>query len=969
LGLSNQRLIRSFLSLAGAGGELRRLMDESTTAWEKNTAATREANIRYNTSAKRWQLLKNHLIGVGIAIGDSLRPSMETLLSSFLANIGVLDGLIPMYSRLNDWLVARIPSAINGLIGFITGRFIPGLQAIRQFIISQVIPAFQLISTFVQTYVVPVLLKLATFVQTTVIPALIQIGAFIQSTVIPALVSFGTYFQTTILPMLSRFSAFIQSTVIPALVSFGSAVQEQFIAIVTAIVPLLLGLKDSLSELFLTVFPQFSGGVGSVADTISQKLTTAFITIQPSLQAIQIAFNSLTTVVLPALIEVASAVVQHFTESWPQIQAVTITVWEVISSVVLSVVQVFETQVLPPLKRAFDQLTLALNALGLNWSDVWNGVATAVKIVGVIIGAIVLALIATITGIATAVANIIEHASADLHRLAQLFADASDAVTSIIVNLVQAVRAIFEGDLSGALGYLGQAFSSTGDLVGTILEAMLTTIDLTFGSILSGVAGFIEGFTAFFIDLYANLTGSTGVFPKTLNTILDLVQNFDWISMARNAIDAVILGFTNSISAVINTIQTIVNNISTTFKTAVNWFKLGAGIVQGIIDGIKSLAGKVADEVKSMVLNAFQKAKDAIHMHSPSLLFKRVGVSIGQGIAAGIRSQKDNVAQSLTDVLNWSWTSAVTIDNLPFLHSGTIHLGIFRAAQQASGVLGSLGGQLQDSILDPLKQVPKLTEDLNTAIGNFIPALMQSNFFFDLANYSTPGQLLNNSATGLNNIIGALQRLAAVDPSTRERVQTLLDMANAARDYYQQLQNVTDATREYTGTTDSILSVTDALNAQRQAEEQLAHVEEQRAQFNFLQQQLEFIRLVADSGLNVGEVFSGIQLGINANLGDLITVVSDTMQQLISAANDELQIHSPSKVFMHIGQQIMSGLMLGIQKAENTLSLLATPASQVASLPVSTTQTNTLNMTVQNNLDAAVLQQLIRQTFSEMLVQ
>src|SRR5690606_6068263 len=49
LGLTDQRLMRAFLSLAGAGDVLRDSIERSTEAWKDNTALSNEAEERYKT--------------------------------------------------------------------------------------------------------------------------------------------------------------------------------------------------------------------------------------------------------------------------------------------------------------------------------------------------------------------------------------------------------------------------------------------------------------------------------------------------------------------------------------------------------------------------------------------------------------------------------------------------------------------------------------------------------------------------------------------------------------------------------------------------------------------------------------------------------------------------------------------------------------------------------------------------------
>jgi len=70
LGLTNQRLVRSFFSLAGAGDSVNRYVDESREAWAKNTALVTAAAEKYQAFSAQLQLFKNRVNDVGITLGD-----------------------------------------------------------------------------------------------------------------------------------------------------------------------------------------------------------------------------------------------------------------------------------------------------------------------------------------------------------------------------------------------------------------------------------------------------------------------------------------------------------------------------------------------------------------------------------------------------------------------------------------------------------------------------------------------------------------------------------------------------------------------------------------------------------------------------------------------------------------------------------------------------------------------------------
>jgi len=74
LGLEDQRLIRSFLSLANAGDILEQAISRSNTAFEENTALNAEAEKRFATTASQIQLFRNNMDELGIVIGDTFLP-------------------------------------------------------------------------------------------------------------------------------------------------------------------------------------------------------------------------------------------------------------------------------------------------------------------------------------------------------------------------------------------------------------------------------------------------------------------------------------------------------------------------------------------------------------------------------------------------------------------------------------------------------------------------------------------------------------------------------------------------------------------------------------------------------------------------------------------------------------------------------------------------------------------------------
>lgn len=95
LGLKDQRLIRSFLSLANAGDLINETMDKSNKAFEANTALTEEAEQRYATLESQLDIAKNKFALLGDQIGDTMAPLITDIL------IPAIDKLLGFWESLS----------------------------------------------------------------------------------------------------------------------------------------------------------------------------------------------------------------------------------------------------------------------------------------------------------------------------------------------------------------------------------------------------------------------------------------------------------------------------------------------------------------------------------------------------------------------------------------------------------------------------------------------------------------------------------------------------------------------------------------------------------------------------------------------------------------------------------------------------------------------------------------------------
>jgi TP901 family phage tail tape measure protein len=117
LGLEDQRLIRSFLSLGNAGDLLRQSMDLSTKAFAENSALAAETEKRYATAASQITMFKNEVTVLMVEIGKALIPILRDFIDIVRPVIRVVTSLAERFPVLAK--VIGIVGVALGVLGVV----------------------------------------------------------------------------------------------------------------------------------------------------------------------------------------------------------------------------------------------------------------------------------------------------------------------------------------------------------------------------------------------------------------------------------------------------------------------------------------------------------------------------------------------------------------------------------------------------------------------------------------------------------------------------------------------------------------------------------------------------------------------------------------------------------------------------------------------------------------------------------
>jgi len=258
----------------------------------------------------------------------------------------------------------------------------------------------------------------------------------------------------------------------------------------------------------------------------------------------------------------------------------------------------------------------------------------------------------------------------------QLFMGLVQAIPTIIVNLVAALPDILAAIVSTIAGWVSDIFDSALEIGGAIIDGIKEGISNLWGSFTSfisdkfnGIVDSVKGFfgisspSTVFAEIGENMIegmeggisneagaleaqtqASTSGVVSAANTALAALPGS--YTGAANAASAALTSFMASsvtpeqqanVKALVEALgKTAEETILAENSSGVGFFATGVAAGQGFIDGLESkrsaimaLAREIADEVRRTI-------EDALDIHSPSGVFRDIGMNTAEGLALGI---------------------------------------------------------------------------------------------------------------------------------------------------------------------------------------------------------------------------------------------------------------------------------------------------------------------------------------------
>ena len=148
-----------------------------------------------------------------------------------------------------------------------------------------------------------------------------------------------------------------------------------------------------------------------------------------------------------------------------------------------------------------------------------------------------------------------------------------------------------------------------------------------------------------------------------------IVENLPQIvEMGFELVTQLVVGLINAIPDLVAGAFQLIGGIADTFSQY-NWLDIGVNLVQGIINGILSMASAIWDAAKSVAESAFNAAKDALGIASPAKKGIYIGEMLDEGFALGVENKMGLVDDAVSELADTS-VSTLTVANSTEFNGG-----------------------------------------------------------------------------------------------------------------------------------------------------------------------------------------------------------------------------------------------------------------------------------------------------------
>lgn len=249
-----------------------------------------------------------------------------------------------------------------------------------------------------------------------------------------------------------------------------------------------------------------------------------------------------------------------------------------------------------------------------------------------------------------------------ISSLPNLMAQGGYLIMSLLNAITENLPAVLAGGV-GILCALVDGVSSTLPyLIPTALELILTLVN----GIITNLPQIVESGLNLIVALADGIVGAIPTLiekaPLIIGNLISSIAQMlpQIITTGITLITNLAIGLIQAIPEIVNAVPQIITNIKSAFADF-DWGEIGRNMMDGIKNGIGSVASNLVQAAKDAGRAALNGIKDILGIHSPSCVFRdEVGQMMALGLGMGfeanlpVKAMKGNVADAVKDISAYS---------------------------------------------------------------------------------------------------------------------------------------------------------------------------------------------------------------------------------------------------------------------------------------------------------------------------
>jgi hypothetical protein len=254
--------------------------------------------------------------------------------------------------------------------------------------------------------------------------------------------------------------------------------------------------------------------------------------------------------------------------------------------------------------------------------------------------------------------------------------DQQTALTSAMVSLFNVVIDAMTKALPKILGFINLLVTGVLQLMVTLTPKIITATMIMFKAFMDALQKNMPAIATQAGDIIVGFINALGnadvkIIKAGANFIIKLVRGIgDQALRIADAAMKTVIKFINGLTTAINkngkafdtAVKGLIDAIFSRAKALVTtgeyaFDKIAGHIIDGLTSGLQAGIDAVVKAVGGVIGAAYQAAKDAGWIKSPSKLFAKIGVWLNQGIAGGIDTSAAEVASAARNVITATYSA------------------------------------------------------------------------------------------------------------------------------------------------------------------------------------------------------------------------------------------------------------------------------------------------------------------------